>query len=190
MANCQANCTDSLFAEHTDVIACQLACTNFPAESCRVDCFHRFAAGTVHSKCLAACASLCNLAADSLSYLTGVSPWSGRTFCPAAKLPVCLLSEGSPAQGRCVVLLWIICFPIGIRDTVLPVGRILGRRTQKWPCNNTWGLGNQRPRLWPNFKYHNCGLILTIIGPIICIYIFSYHKMKMRAVTILNRTLN
>ncbi len=47
---------------------------------------------------------------------------------------------------------------------LLPDGRILGCRTKKWPCINSCGLGNQRPRKWSNSKFHNFGLILTIIG--------------------------
>jgi hypothetical protein len=30
-----------------------------------------------------------------------------------------------------------------------------GLWTQKWPWKNTCGLGNQRPRRWPNAKFHN-----------------------------------
>jgi hypothetical protein len=47
---------------------------------------------------------------------------------------------------------------------LLPDGRPLGRMTQKWPSKNSYGLGNQRSRKWPNSKFHNCGPILTING--------------------------
>jgi hypothetical protein len=39
-----------------------------------------------------------------------------------------------------------------------------GPLTQKRPSKISCGLGNQRPRKRPNSKFHNCGLILTIIG--------------------------
>ena len=48
--------------------------------------------------------------------------------------------------------------------TLVPDGRIQGRWTQKWPSKISCGLGSQRPRKRPNSKFHNCGLILTIIG--------------------------
>lgn len=101
VTNCQASCTSSLFANAggaDDVASCQRACTNFPAESCRVDCDNRFD-GELESQCFSACASLCNLATDEVSYQTGVSTRSLRPFCPASKLPVCALSVGSAALG-------------------------------------------------------------------------------------------
>jgi hypothetical protein len=47
---------------------------------------------------------------------------------------------------------------------LVPDGRIQGRWTQKWPSKISCGLGSQRPRKRPNFKFPNCSLILTIIG--------------------------
>ncbi len=54
--------------------------------------------------------------------------------------------------------------PAAPSPSLLPGGRILGRRTQKRLCKNTCGLGNQRPRKWPNSKFHNCSLIFFSIA--------------------------
>ncbi len=49
-------------------------------------------------------------------------------------------------------------------NSLLPDGQIQGCWTQKWSSKISCGLGNQRPRKWPNPKFPNCGIILTIIG--------------------------
>ncbi len=63
-------------------------------------------------------------------------------------------------------------------NALLPDGLFLGHWTQKWPSKITCSLGNQWPRKWRNSKFPNCGIILTKIGPIICIHKFLLHFFR------------
>jgi hypothetical protein len=63
-------------------------------------------------------------------------------------------------------------------NALLPDGQILGHWTQKCPSKIICGLGNQWPRKWPSSKFPNCGIILTKIGPIICIHKFLIHFFR------------
>jgi len=97
--NCQRSCTTFFSGVHADLTSCQEACTNVPAESCRVECADGFSNRTEQLLCTAACGSLCNLTTEVVSYQTGVSLPSLRAFCPERSLPVCRLSVGSSAYG-------------------------------------------------------------------------------------------
>jgi hypothetical protein len=92
-------------------------------------------------------------------------PWSlGMRSANAPHLPPTPATPPlTPPPLLCPMQL-TVPFPNRSPPPLMSDGRILGRRTQKWLSKNSCSLGNLQPRKWPNSKFHNCGLILTIIS--------------------------
>ena len=65
-----------------------------------MDCDNGFGDAAKRANCAAACASLCGFTTEFVGYQIGLAPAGGRPYCPAPKLPVCMLGVGSSAAGR------------------------------------------------------------------------------------------